>query len=170
MSRQIILDTETTGLDVTRNHKIIEIGCIELIDRKFTGNKFHMYLNPMREIDQGAISVHGITNEFLQDKPLFGDVKKDLIQTSKLVKDEWKIIDEKLGLFELEKKELLTNFPVKVQNLYDELKTRGVDVIAAYRLENNQCGCCGVDLTTSELDSIFEKEFQQCPYCDGVLV
>ena len=98
------------------------------------------------------------------------DVKKDLIQTSKLVKGEWKIIDEKLGLFELEKKELLTNFPVKVQNLYDELKTRGVDVIAAYRLENNQCGCCGVDLTTSELDSIFEKEFQQCPYCDGVLV
>ena len=98
------------------------------------------------------------------------DVKKDLIQTSKLVKDEWKIIDEKLGLFELEKKELLTNFPEKVQNLYDELKTRGVDVIAAYRLENNQCGCCGVDLTTSELDSIFEKEFQQCPYCDGVLV
>ena len=80
MSRQIILDTETTGLDVTRNHKIIEIGCIELIDRKFTGNKFHMYLNPMREIDQGAISVHGITNEFLQDKPLFGDVKKDLIE------------------------------------------------------------------------------------------
>ena len=80
MSRQIILDTETTGLDVTRNHKIIEIGCIELIDRKFTGNKFHMYLNPMREIDQGAISVHGITNEFLKDKPLFNDVKKDLIE------------------------------------------------------------------------------------------
>ena len=80
MSRQIILDTETTGLDVTRNHKIIEIGCIELIDRKFTGNKFHMYLNPKREIDQGAISVHGITNEFLKDKPLFSDVKNDLIE------------------------------------------------------------------------------------------
>ena len=98
------------------------------------------------------------------------DVKRDLIQTSKLVKDEWIIIDGKLGLFELEKKELLSNFPEKAQDLYDELKTRGVDVIAAYRLENNQCGCCGVDLTASELDSIFEKEFQQCPYCDGVLV
>ena len=98
------------------------------------------------------------------------DVKRDLIQTSKLVKDEWIIIDEKLGLFELEKKELLSNFPEKAQDFYDELKTRGVDVIAAYRLENNQCGCCGVDLTASELDSIFEKEFQQCPYCDGVLV
>ena len=79
MNRQIILDTETTGLDVTRNHKIIEIGCIELVDRKFTGNKFHQYLNPMREIDQGAISVHGITNEFLKDKPLFCDIKNDLL-------------------------------------------------------------------------------------------
>ena len=79
MNRQIILDTETTGLDVTRNHKIIEIGCIELIDRKFTGKKFHQYLNPNREIDQGAISIHGITNEFLKDKPLFKDVKDDLL-------------------------------------------------------------------------------------------
>ena len=79
MKRQIILDTETTGLDVTRNHKIIEIGCIELFDRKFTGNKFHQYLNPMREIDQGAISVHGITNEFLKDKPFFCDIKDDLL-------------------------------------------------------------------------------------------
>ena len=80
MNRQIILDTETTGLDVTRNHKIIEIGCIELIDRKFTGKKFHQYLNPNREIDQGAISIHGITNEFLKDKPFFKDVKDDLLQ------------------------------------------------------------------------------------------
>ena len=80
MSRKIILDTETTGLDVTRNHKIIEIGCIEIIDRKFTGKKFHQYLNPQREIDQGAISIHGITNEFLQDKPLFKDVKDDLLE------------------------------------------------------------------------------------------
>ena len=79
MKRQIILDTETTGLDVTRNHKIIEIGCIELFDRKFTGNKFHQYLNPMREIDQGAIRVHGITNEFLKDKPFFCDIKDDLL-------------------------------------------------------------------------------------------
>ena len=80
MNRQIILDTETTGLDVTRNHKIIEIGCIELIDRKFTGKKFHQYLNPNREIDQGAISIHGITNEFLKGKPLFKDVKDDLLK------------------------------------------------------------------------------------------
>jgi DNA polymerase-3 subunit epsilon len=80
MGRKIILDTETTGLDVTRNHKIIEIGCVEIIDRKYTGKKFHQYLNPQREIDQGAISVHGITNEFLQDKPLFKDVKDELLE------------------------------------------------------------------------------------------
>ena len=79
MIRQIVLDTETTGLDVTRNHKIIEIGCIELIDRKYTGNKFHQYLNPKREIDQGAMSVHGITNDFLKDKPLFNEIKDELL-------------------------------------------------------------------------------------------
>jgi DNA polymerase-3 subunit epsilon len=79
MNRQVILDTETTGLDVSRNHKIIEIGCIEIIDRKYTGKKFHEYLNPKRQIDQGALSVHGITNEFLEDKPLFEDIKDSLL-------------------------------------------------------------------------------------------
>lgn len=77
--RQIILDTETTGLEPSRGHKIIEIGCVEMIDRKLTGNHFHRYLNPQRAIDEGAIEVHGITNEFLQDKPLFKDVVDDFI-------------------------------------------------------------------------------------------
>lgn len=98
------------------------------------------------------------------------DVKSYLIDISKLVKNEWQMIDEKLSVFESEKKELISSFPQKVQELYDDLKSRGVDVIAAYRLENNQCGCCGVDLTSSELDSIFDTEFQQCPYCGGILV
>ncbi len=79
MNRKIILDTETTGLDFTRNHRVIEIGCIEIIDRKYTGKIFHCYLNPLREIDQGAISIHGITNEFLKDKPLFCNIKDDLL-------------------------------------------------------------------------------------------
>ena len=65
MHRQIILDTETTGLDTTRNHKIIEIGCIEIIDRKYTGKDFHFYLNPNRKIDQGAINIHGIISDLL---------------------------------------------------------------------------------------------------------
>ncbi len=77
--RQIVLDTETTGLEPKQGHKIIEIGCVELIDRKLTGSHFHVYLNPNREIDAGAIEVHGITNEFLQDKPLFQDIAKDFI-------------------------------------------------------------------------------------------
>lgn len=72
--RQIVLDTETTGLEHRQGHRIIEIGCVELINRKLTGNNFHQYVNPDREIDQGAIEVHGITNEFLVDKPFFADI------------------------------------------------------------------------------------------------
>jgi DNA polymerase-3 subunit epsilon len=77
--RQIVLDTETTGLEHRQGHRIIEIGCVELINRRLTGNNFHVYLNPQRESDQGAIEVHGITNEFLQDKPLFQDVSEALL-------------------------------------------------------------------------------------------
>ena len=75
--RQIVLDTETTGLEVSRGHRIIEIGCVELIDRKLTGNHYHQYINPQRDIDQGAIEVHGITPDFLSDKPLFAKVARD---------------------------------------------------------------------------------------------
>lgn len=77
--RQIVLDTETTGIDPKEGHRIIEIGCVEVINRKLTGNHFHVYINPQREIEQEAIEVHGITNEFLADKPLFADVAKDFI-------------------------------------------------------------------------------------------
>mgnify|MGYP001828679168 CR=1 FL=1 len=77
--RQIVLDTETTGLEVSQGHRIIEIGCVELVNRKLTGNHYHQYINPEREVDQGAIEVHGITNEFLADKPLFGRVARDFM-------------------------------------------------------------------------------------------
>ena len=77
--RQIVLDTETTGLEHRQGHRIIEIGCVELVNRKLTGNNYHQYLNPDREIDQGAIEVHGITNEFLDDKPHFADVGKGMM-------------------------------------------------------------------------------------------
>ncbi len=79
MSRQIVLDTETTGLEPAQGHRIIEIGCVELIERRATGNDFHQYLQPDREIDAGAVEVHGITNEFLADKPRFEDVVQDFI-------------------------------------------------------------------------------------------
>lgn len=78
--RQIVLDTETTGLEPSEGHRIIEIGCVELVDRKLTGNHYHQYLQPNREIDQGAIEVHGITNEFLEDKPLFENVVKEFLE------------------------------------------------------------------------------------------
>lgn len=78
--RQIVLDTETTGLEHRQGHRIIEIGCVELINRKLTGNNFHQYLNPDREIDQGAMEVHGITNEFLQDKPSFSDIFQTMME------------------------------------------------------------------------------------------
>ncbi len=77
--RQIVLDTETTGLEHRQGHRIIEIGCVELINRKLTGNNFHQYINPDREIDQGAIEVHGITNEFLADKPHFNDIWESMV-------------------------------------------------------------------------------------------
>lgn len=79
-SRQIVLDTETTGLNPKEGHRIIEIGCIELVNRRFTRNQFHVYINPQRAIDAGAIEVHGITNEFLQDKPVFADIAKDFFE------------------------------------------------------------------------------------------
>ncbi len=78
--RQIVLDTETTGLEVSQGHRIIEIGCVELINRRLTGNHFHQYINPQREVDQGAIEVHGITNDFLEDKPLFEQVAADFVE------------------------------------------------------------------------------------------
>ncbi len=74
MSRQIFLDTETTGLEVTQGHRIIEVACVEMIDRRLTKNNFHRYLNPEREIDPGAQQVHGIALDFLRDKPKFADV------------------------------------------------------------------------------------------------
>ena len=77
--RQIVLDTETTGLEPAEGHRIIEIGCVELVDRRLTRNSFHQYLQPDREIDQGAVDVHGITNAFLRDKPRFADIAEDFV-------------------------------------------------------------------------------------------
>jgi len=77
--RQIVLDTETTGLEPAEGHRVIEIGCVELVERRLTHRNFHRYLQPDREIDAGAVDVHGISNEFLADKPRFGDVVEDFL-------------------------------------------------------------------------------------------
>jgi len=78
--RQIILDTETTGLNARLGDRVIEIGCVEMVNRRLTGNRFHRYLNPEREIEEGALKVHGLSNEFLQDKPKFGEVAPDFLE------------------------------------------------------------------------------------------
>jgi DNA polymerase-3 subunit epsilon len=78
--RQVVLDTETTGISTADDHRIIEIGCVEMVGRRLTGQTFHQYINPERDIDDGAIEVHGITNEFLADKPLFADIAEDFLQ------------------------------------------------------------------------------------------
>lgn len=77
--RQIVLDTETTGLESSQGHRIIEIGCVELVDRKLTGKHYHQYIQPEREIDQGALEVHGISNEFLADKPVFSHIVDEFL-------------------------------------------------------------------------------------------
>lgn len=78
--REVVLDTETTGIEVRQGHRIIEIGCVELIDRKLTGRHFHVYINPQREVEEGAFAVHGISDEFLSDKALFSAVADDFME------------------------------------------------------------------------------------------
>lgn len=78
--RQIVLDTETTGIDPEQGHRIIEIGCVEMMERQLTGRHFHVYINPEREVEAEAIAVHGITNEYLADKPLFRDIATEFFE------------------------------------------------------------------------------------------
>ncbi len=77
--RQIVLDTETTGLEISLGHRVIEIGCVEMVNRRVTGNHWHHYIKPDREIDSGAFEVHGISNEFLEDKPRFAELAEDFL-------------------------------------------------------------------------------------------
>ncbi|MCH7743530.1 MAG: DNA polymerase III subunit epsilon [Proteobacteria bacterium] len=86
--RQVVLDTETTGLEVELGHRILEIGCVEIVGRKITRRHFHHYINPQRDIDEGALEVHGISPDFLADKPLFADICEsflDFIKGSELI-------------------------------------------------------------------------------------
>jgi DNA polymerase III subunit epsilon len=78
--RQVVLDTETTGLEPEQGHRVIEVGCVEMFNRRKTGRTFHRYLRPDREVDWGALQVHGITNEFLAQQPRFADIVDELIE------------------------------------------------------------------------------------------
>lgn len=77
--RQIVLDTETTGLEPGQDHRIIEIGCVELLNRRLTGERFHQFINPEREVDEGAAQVHGMTLNDLRDKPVFAEIADDFL-------------------------------------------------------------------------------------------
>ncbi len=77
--RQIVLDTETTGLEPQQGHRVIEIGAVEMVDRKLTGHHFHKYVNPERAIDDGAFDVHGLSKDFLADKPRFAEIVDELV-------------------------------------------------------------------------------------------
>jgi DNA polymerase-3 subunit epsilon len=112
--RQVILDTETTGLDANLGHRIIEVAAVEMINRRLTGNHFHQYLNPQREIDPGAQQVHGISLEFLQDKPFFRDIAQDFIEF---------ISDAEL---------VIHNAPFDLGFLNSELKLIGLEPVAKY--------------------------------------
>ncbi len=105
--RQIVLDTETTGLEPAQGHRVIEIGCVEVVERRLTGNSFHQYLQPDHDIDPGAVEVHGITNDFLADKPRFADIVDEFI--------------EYVGGAEL----IIHNAPFDVGFLNNELKLAG---------------------------------------------
>lgn len=78
--RQVVLDTETTGLKPEQGHRIIEIGCVEICNRKLTNNHYHVYINPEREVEKEAFEVHGISNEFLSDKPVFADIVDEFLE------------------------------------------------------------------------------------------
>jgi len=110
----------------------------------------------------GLIEIEKFQNELSSLKP-------NLVEISKKLQIEWKDIDSNMGKHEQEKSNLISSFPDEIKFLYDELKSQGVEIIAAYK-NDAQCGCCGVSLTSSEMDSIQESKFQQCPYCQGVLI
>ena len=110
----------------------------------------------------GLIEIEKFQNELRSLKP-------KLVEMSKMLQIEWKDIDSNMTKHEQEKSNLINSFPDEIKFLYDELKSQGVEIIAAYK-NDTQCGCCGVSLTSSEMDSIQESKFQQCPYCQGVLV
>ena len=80
MTRQIVLDTETTGINPRLGNRIIEIGCVEIVNRKLTGNNFHCYINPERDSEEGALAVHGLTTDFLKDKPVFAQIADEFLE------------------------------------------------------------------------------------------
>ena len=126
-------------------------------------DKFKLEVEELKEQNMDQLKVMNDQENSLED------IKNQLINLSKIVKNEWDKIDKQIPDLEKEKLEFISTFPNELKELYDNLKKRGLEVIAAYRNEN-QCGCCGVELTSSEIEQILKTKFQQCSYCDGVVI
>ena len=126
-------------------------------------DNFKLEVRELKEQNSDQLQVMNDRENFLED------IKSQLIDLSKIVKNEWDKIDKQIPDLEKEKLEFISTFPDELKELYDNLKKRGLEVIAAFR-NDNQCGCCGVELTTSEIDQILKSKFQQCTYCDGVVI
>ena len=125
--------------------------------------KFKLEVKELKEQNADQLQVMNDQENSLED------IKNQLINLSKIVKDEWDKIYSQIPVLEKEKLEFISTFPDELKVLYDNLKKRGLEVVAAYRNEN-QCGCCGVELTSAEIEQILESKFQQCSYCDGVVI
>jgi len=127
----------------------------------------------VNDLIQSAEKLNELNSEDLVDyskiEESLEQLKPELIEYSKKIQSEWKDLDVKINDLEISKSKLLNSFPEDIVKLYDQLKHNGVEIIAAYKNED-QCGCCGVNLTSSELDKILDSEYNQCPYCQGVVI
>ena len=164
--RQIILDTETTGLEYKQGHRIVEIAAVELCNRQLTGNHFHRYLNPERESDAGALQVHGLTKEFLQDKPKFHEISKEFIE---FITDAELIIHNapfdvgflnyELGLLQLESLDRYCASIVDTLKLAKDLhpgKRNNLDALCErYRIDNSKRTLHGALLDAELLAEVY---------------
>lgn len=164
--RQIVLDTETTGLEHKLGHRIVEIAAVELCNRQFTGNHFHYYLNPGRESDEGALKVHGLTTEFLKDKPRFHEVSKELLN---FISDAELIIhnapfdvgflNHELGLVNLEKLDnycLSITDTLKLAKEFHPGKRNNLDALCErYNIDNSKRTLHGALLDAELLAEVY---------------
>ena len=175
------IQLEKDELDTKNIKQKIENIEVKLTDQSLDPNEIINYSKQkessneqLSKISKNIEILQSENDEELKEIKKFEDtieeIKQKLIDISKRVKEEWKDLDVNLGESETRKKEMLLTFPEEFQKLYDDLKNRGVEVIAAYKLEDNKCGCCGVELAQGEIDEISQSQYQQCPYCDGVIV
>ncbi len=175
------IQLEKDDLDIKNINQKIENIEVKLTDQSLDPNELINYSKQkesseeqLSKISKNIETLQSENDEELNEIKKYEDtinqIKQKLIDVSKRVKEEWKDLDVNLAESESRKKEMLLTFPEEFQKLYDDLKNRGVQVIAAYKLEDNKCGCCGVELAQGEIDEISKSQYQQCPYCDGVVV